>query len=361
VKQRGWGPADLAGEALANLAARPWTALLAFLLTVGLCLAASSAELFEAKSISVTSSRLIAEGYTTLKVTPAQPDAGIPAASCAALEGQDGVVAAGGVGTPEAVETASNPGDGFAEAPSVGDITAVLTGIAAPPSRTTGLVISSDLASELGVAVGSHLDIAGVTAPIGVVAPLGARDEFLGRIVLDPVAPVGQIVACYVQFAPADFDEGVNAVSAVFSSSPNLTYEALVPHGAGTVDPASSFADRESQYGWEMAGAVLGLILFLLARQRRHEMAVYLITGATRAEVALLVLIESEIILFLGLVSAALWCAVAARGIATTWEVFRLGEIAAVRAGLLAACLLPLALIWLLRADLTKTLRERNS
>ena len=81
----------------------------------------------------------------------------------------------------------------------------------------------------------------------------------------------------------------------------------------------------------------------------------------TRAEVGLITALEHLLLLWLGVGSAALWCGAAARGAGATWSELRLGEVATVRAGLLAACMLPLALAWLMRTDLTRSLRERSS
>ena len=115
--------------------------------------------------------------------------------------------------------------------------------------------------------------------PTGGEAPSGLRDQLLGRIVRDPTVPAGRGDAGDVQEASGDVTVGANALAALYAATRNLTYQPLVLHGRATVNPASEPADRQGQYPWVVAGSILGLLLVMRARQRRHELAVYVLAG----------------------------------------------------------------------------------
>ncbi len=354
----GWNGEALVREAFKNLGAQAGRTLILFAIALGGLLSVSLGELYAARGVENTTRSLIAEGYTTVKVIA---DSGVPARDCARLQDQQGVVAAGGVGTVSTVYAGSSPGFGFLEAPSTGNVAGVLTGEAAPPVGRPGLLLSTDLAQQLGVTSGSYLNIGGNPQRVAGIYPLGQRDQLLGRIALVPSAPTGVLQACYVQFMAGDYLAGANALTGAFRGLANVTIEGLIPRGPGATDPASSWSERTSFYVWLAAGLVLGAVGLLIARSRRHELSVYVLTGSWRSEVAAMYLCEIQLLLGFAALSSIAWTSFFAVLSHAGWESFHAALVGLSRTMLLAAVMTPLGAVPLFKRDLARLLRERTS
>jgi hypothetical protein len=354
----GWNGQALVSEASKNLAAQPGRTVILLAIALGGLLSVSLAELYTATGVENRNRSLIAQGYTTVKVV-ADPG-GIPARDCARLQGQQGVLAAGGVGTVSTVFAGSSPGLGFWEARSAGNVVGALTGIVhhgGPP----GLFLSTELASQLGVRAGSYLNIGGRPERVAGVFPFGQRDGLLGRIVLIPSAPAGRLQACYVQFAAGDYNAGATALSGVFGGLTNVTIEGLLPRGPGATSPATSWNRRSTRFGWLAAGLVLAAVGLLTARSRYHELSVYVLTGSWRSEVAAMYLCEAALILGLAAISSIAWTSFLTVLVHAGWEPFHAALVGLSRTMLVAAAMTPLGLVPLFRRDLARLLRERAS
>ncbi len=355
----GWSGFALVGEACRNLAARPARFLILLVITVAVLLSVALGELYTARRVETASAELIAEGYTTVKVMN-DPD-GIPARDCARLEGQQGIVAAGGVGNVTTTIAGSSPGLSFWEASSVGNVVGVLTGHGNKASSQPGILLSNELAEQLGVGVGSHLDIGGTLLGVAGIFPFGERDQLLGRIALIPSAPTGTLHACYVQFTSGNYLAGATALTGAFEGLQNLTVGGLVARGPGASSPASSWKNRSSRWGWLTAGLILGAVELLAARSRYHELSVYVVTGSWRSEVAIIYLSESELLLALATLFTIAWTAFLAVMAHAGWGPFHAALIGMSRAMVLAAATTPLGLIPLFRRNLGRLLLERSS
>ncbi|MGA9760978.1 MAG: hypothetical protein WBQ14_00950 [Gaiellaceae bacterium] len=353
----GWNGEALIREAFKNLAAQPGRTVILLAIALGGLLSVSLGELYAARGVEITNRSLIARGYTTVKVVA---DNGIPAKDCARLQGQQGVLAAGGVGTVSTVFAGSSPGLSFWEARSTGNVIGALTGTTTPTARP-GLFLSTDLAEQLGVRVGSFLNIGGKPQRVVGIFPLGQRDELLGRIALIPSAPTGMLQACYVQFAAGDYTAGANALTGAFGGRANVTIEGLIARGPSTTSPATSWNERSSRFGWLAAGIVLGAVGLLTARSRYHELSVYVLTGSWRSEVAVMYLCEIELVLGFAVLSSIAWTAFFTVLLHAGWEPFHAGLVGLSRTMLLAAAMAPLGIVPLFRRDLARLLRERAS
>lgn len=354
-----WRPGELLAEILANLQARPLQSVAATLLVAAVLVGVGLSELSSATSIDTMASGLVASGSTTARIATTS-GAALPAAACARLEGQRGVVAAGGIGAATTVEAASSPSLGFPEAPAVGNLVGALSGQSSAPAGA-GLVLSDELASQLGVVPGSYLEIEGRAVRVAAVAALGARDPFFGRLALVPSAPVGTVQACYVQVSTGDYASALSSLLGAFPGVSGLTISTVLPPTPGVPTPATDWADRLSRFAWVAGGAVLGALLLLASRARRHELAVYVVTGTRRTTVALLRLGEIDLVVSAGAVVALAWLGLFAVLGHGGWAPARAALVAVARATLLAVATAPLGLAWMTRRDLLTLVKERTS
>lgn len=354
-----WHPSELVREILANLAARPLQSVGAALLAAAVLVGVGLSELSSATSIDATAAGLVASGSTTARIATTT-GAALPAAACARLDGQHGIVAAGGIGAATTVEAASSPSLGFPEAAAVGNLVGALSGgSSAPPGA--GLVLSDELASQLGVVPGSYLDIRGRAVRVAAVAALGARDPFFGRLALAPSAPVGTVQACYVQVATGEYASALPSLLGAFPGVSGLTISTVLPTTPGVPTPAADWAGRLSRFAWVAGGVVLGAVFLLASRARHHELAVYVVTGTRRTTVALLRLGEIDLVVSAGAVVALAWLGLFAVLGHGGWAPARAALVAVTRAALLAVATAPLGLAWMARRDLLTLLKERTS
>ena len=103
-----WHPSELVREILANLAARPLQSVGAALLAAAVLVGVRLSELSSATSIDALAAGLVASGSTTARIATTT-GAALPAAACARLDGQHGIVAAGGIGAATAATRTARP------------------------------------------------------------------------------------------------------------------------------------------------------------------------------------------------------------------------------------------------------------
>jgi len=291
-------------EAWRNTAARPARFSLLALVMFLVCMALALVESITSHNIDSATAAAIAAGATTIKIT-GDPTTPITARSCAGLDNQAGIVAAGGIDNVHKVYAATSPGLAFTMADSTGDLVGTLTG---HPSaqNPAGLVIPSQIAQELGSVPGGVLSIGGSVFSVASIQPLDQRDQTLGRTVLSQVAPTGTVSACYVQFGVGAFSQGMTLVQQYFTGIKGLNVAILDANGPLT-DPDSLWTHRTTQYGWVVAGLILAVFFVFAARSRRPEHAVYLIVGSPRAPVAMLFLAEQAIVVATATLATFAW------------------------------------------------------
>ena len=355
-----WHGLTLTGEALRNLTSRPSRAVAMFLLMLILFTFAGALDLSTAESVKSRVRSLRAQGSTTVRVSAQGEAQGVSAAACNRLNGQVGVVAAGGVGTTTTMFASSSPGLGFLVADSVGDIASAL---GAPETAVTrpGLLVSVDLAGDLGVTAGSNLVVNGRTDSVARVADLGSRDQTMGRIALIPVAPTSMVASCYVQFSDGAFASGLNTISQEFPSTSSLQITTVYPSPSGAAGPAETWSDRTTRFAWAAIGLIAGAAYLMVSKSRRHEYAVYLLSGGERSAVAALCLVEAQFLALPALLVAGVWLAFIARVTDGALEAFRAGLVPMAETYLVALAAAPIGCIWLLRSNLTTVLKERIS
>lgn len=120
-----WRGPVLVGEAWRNVATRPLQSALVGLLTLAIFVAPALSDVRTATALERTNRQLIAAGATSVEVTSGSGGL-LPAADCERLNGQDGVVAAGGLTSASVEYASSSPALGFGVAHSVGDVVAAV-------------------------------------------------------------------------------------------------------------------------------------------------------------------------------------------------------------------------------------------
>ncbi len=359
----GWRPLLLWREGLSNLSARRLQSLVIVALIGAFLLGVAASDTLTAASVQHQETALVGQGLTTVEVLPPPNSqggsSGIPAVDCARLNGQVGILAAGGVASQNNVYSSSSPALGFAMANSVGNVAGALAG-----QRQTadgGLLLSSFLANELGVETGDYLKINGQIEKVAQVAPLGQRIQEFGRIALNPIAPAGSVTGCYVQFKPGLAKAVVADILGAFPNQSRLEVGQLVTSGSGGLSPAAQWKSRPTTYLWLAVGLLLGAIMALWSRIRRNELAVYLLTGSRRLEVALIRLVEIYSVAVGGLAIALAWAALIAFLSHGGWPAARAGLVSLAKAFSLVLALAPLGLAWLLRRDTATLLKQRTN
>jgi putative ABC transport system permease protein len=308
---------------------------------------------------------LVAQGYTTIRVSDqaGTSTGGISSSICSRFSGLPGVVATGGVSAPIESSASTDPGDTFSIAYYVGDAPFVLAGTSTlNTTSTVGAVVSQQLASELGVTVGSRIVLRGVGATnVAQVANLGLRDEDMGRTILLPTAPIAPVGSCYIQFTTSGYSAGLQTVNLLFDTVPSVSITPLVPHLSSTSDPSQAWKSRSSRFLWMVMGACLGAVLGINISSRKHELALLLITGSSRSEVGVLALLTSLFVASLGVITAALWLGAGDLLLSGDLPSYRIGLTSVVETLMLALAIMPTGLVWLLRYDQGRLLRERVS
>ncbi|MDR1999175.1 MAG: hypothetical protein LBQ06_04435 [Frankiaceae bacterium] len=363
VAEPGWSSGAFLGEARRTLTSRPFSFLVVVLILVGAGLGAGALDMTawrDAHNLQVTQESL---GSLVIRISAGDDSATVSAAACLQLGASTGVRAAGGVGAGTLMHTSTSPGLGFRVLPAVGQVARVLagTGAAAVPAGP-GVVIADDLASQMGLAAGSWAVIDGALTTVAAVLPLGRRDPRMGRVALSPGAPAAGLTACYVEFADAYAMQALaGQLPGLFAATANLQLKRMFATGTGIPDPQRLWSARPARYLYLPLGIGAALIYLLVVRARRNEHAIYLVTGASRPEAALMILICGHALVLASLGISAAWLALLAR----LWQVpgygLQLGLLAAARAHLVALAALPLSIGWLARANLHRLLRERTS
>lgn len=216
-------------------------------------------------------------------------DGSVDAAACAAVGRLDGVSAASAVsvrqarlaGRPEHVQTVLLATPGLEQ----------MVGL---PALAAGQVLVSQVVADRwawGPATAVQL-VPGSTGPaewdvpadplaVGSVADLTRFGDAASSAIVVPAAATGTVDECLVQAVPAAFDEVAAAVPALLGDGADTAVDVrrLVDAGAFGPDAAADFADRPTRGAGLAAGAVVGVLLALVAWTRRQRSALYATLG----------------------------------------------------------------------------------
>ncbi|WP_425955267.1 hypothetical protein [Xylanimonas sp. McL0601] len=354
-----WSPTGLLGEVARTILARPLQYLVVTLVIAGVGLAAGGLDMIAWRDAAALRTVQESAGSLVIRATARDGSSTIDAAACLALDRSSGVAAAGGIGASRLVHAATSPGLGFRVLPAAGNITQALTGASAAPSGP-GLIVADAVAEQVGLRAGSLTSIDGTVTPVVAVAPLGQRDQELGRIALTLTTSPRTLTACYVAFTDEHALRTLsNLLPATFAATgDNLTLTRMFATGDGIPDPSTLWDTRPARYLYLAAGTLAVLILTITVRAQRHEYAIYLITGTTRAGVAGHVLVAGHAIVLTALAITIAWLTLLGHLGHVPAHGIQLGIAAAVRTTITATALLPLTLAWLAHANIHRLLRE---
>ncbi len=224
-----------------------------------------------------------------LLVAQAQGEGGVDAAACVALGGLTGVRAAFAATTsPGAATLAGRP---ESSQTVVVATERVLDLFGNPPLAAHQVLASHTIADRWQWERGSLLrliphDSAEVRAPGGIlevagVVDLGLLEEGASTGVLTLGAATGQASACFVRIEPQYRDDLRAAIPAALGEAAGTAINVAdrLPAGALAQDPAAAFDTRITRWAGAAAGAVVGLLLGVVAWTRRGRSALYASLG----------------------------------------------------------------------------------
>jgi hypothetical protein len=355
-----WRLASLLREALLNLRANGARTAFVLLAAVAVPGALAFLELRQADDLrSFERSLMAAGGY----VAVASGQGGLPASRCAALNGQPGVVAAGGVRAHGQATFAAQPGVLFQSA----SVTAATLRAWAPdfrPATSDGdvLVLGRSAADELGVRTGLTLAEAGQAPATVEVADTALRNPQAGRWVLDVVPATGRVDECWVEFEPAAYNAGMDALAAELTDgSTEAVVRPYLRQGEFARNPAQELHDRPQRLGWVVAAALLTGIFVLAAWFRRGELGLYMALGTPRRALVLAFAAEAWLLCATGWALAMLWAAALARvaGYELTASSVALAAWTSASCALLTMAIVPLVSPLVARGSLAALLKDR--
>ena len=355
-----WRIASLIREALINLAANPMRAGFLFLVSAAMFGSLAFLELRQASDLLGFERSLIAAGGY---VAVASGQGGLPAARCAALQVEPGVVAAGGVRAHGQVTFATQPGVLFQSA-------SVTEGIlrtwdpAWPPLANAGssLVLGRAAADELGVRDGLVIAEAGDAPATVSVIDTNRRNAQAARWVLDVVPADGLVDECWVQFEPQAFEAGSAALAAELTvGSTEAVVRPYLRQGEFARNPAEELRDRPQRLGWAVVAALVAAVFVLAAWFRRAELGLYLALGSPRRALFVAFAAEAWVICALGWGISLLWAVALARAFdyTVTAGALRLALLTSASCALAVIAVAPVLCTFVTRGNVASLLKDR--
>ena len=278
-------------EAVANLLATPYRfALLAVVLATTM----SYVGLREAATVHDLAGQAVQlrlDGRGIVVVTGRS--SAVPGAACERLSGFRGVRAAGVLHADGQVVVPTNPQSAYDSFTASSGMAHLLT----IRATTTPVVVGGAMARELGLADGASLRTAGAVRPVAVLRELGARTELVDRGVVTLVPAASVAGSCYVELESGGADAAATWLPAVLGMPRDQLLVTPLLAGASAEElpgpaPDSLYRDRASRYDWLVLPLVPLMVWLLLTRSRRTELALYSLSGARPAQVALVLWLE---------------------------------------------------------------------
>lgn len=355
-----WRTRSLVREALVNLRAN--AARTAFVLVAAAVVFGSLAfvELRQASDLLSFERSLIASGGYVAVVSG---QGGVPAARCAALEGQAGVVSAGGVRAHGQTTFATQPGVLFQSA-------SVTEGILrtwdphwqAHANDGPTLVLGRAAASELGVRSGLVIAEADESPATVQVADTDLRNAQSGRWVLDVVPASGRVDECWVEFEPSAYEAGLASLPAQLTDgSTEAVARPYLRQGEFARNPAQELRDRPQRFGWVVVAALLAGIFVLAAWFRRTEVGLYIALGTPRRALVVGFATEAWVICASAWLLSLLWAVALARvfDYTVTAGALRLAIVTSASCALAVVAAAPLLCPLVARGSIAALLKDR--
>ena len=319
-------------EALANLLATPYRFALVAVVLATTVAYAGSREASAVHELDIRAMQLRVAGSDVVVATGR--DGGVPAAACERLGSLGGVRSAGALRSDGQVVIPTNPQstyDTFTASPGMAHVLTVR-------AATGSVLVGGAMARELGLVSRSGLDLSGVVRRVTVLPETSARSQLVDRgvVTLAPAA-ASWSGSCYVELQDGGADSAAAWLPAELAMPRGqLVVSPLLSGGSGAgvpggASPENDFRHRADRYDWLLLPLVPLTVWLLLVRSRRTELALYSLSGARPAHVALLLWLEALAVAVVGAVVALAAVAVGAHGDG-------LAGTAGVRAGALSLC-----------------------
>ncbi|MBI2766364.1 MAG: hypothetical protein HYX53_10705 [Chloroflexi bacterium] len=289
----------------------------------------------------------------------------ISMATCAALNGRAGVVAAGGIRVTGTKASATSPGTLFQSA----SVTSATLRVWDPGvsvdivGSANSFVAGVGLAKELGLRRGGYLAPAGEPpAVVAAIVELSARNGTAQRWLFSVAPPVGKADECWIEFTKDSFEPGLASVAAAFADgSQDPIARPYLRRDQFTRNPKTEFAERPQRFGWLAVGCIALAIGALVAWFRKAEIALYLAVGTSRVELAMLFYLEAMLTMAAAWLVGMLWTFALER--VFHHPLPRDGVLLALRSAssgtLLAILAAPLASYLLARSNVAAMLKDR--
>lgn len=357
-----WRFGSLWREALANLRSNAIRSAVLGVVTAAMLGGLAFLELRDTAELRAFSERFRQSGgYVAI----ATAEGGISASRCAALDGRDGIIAAGAVRSRGQVTFATAPGVLFQSVElTPGTLRAWAPRSDVPLAETAGaLLVGPALASELGVREGFVIHTEdGVAATIASVLDTGTRNPQSARWAIEVVPPGGTANDCWVEFEPGAYTGGLEMLAAYFTTGDReAAVRPYTRQDEFSRNPQEELERRPQKSGWPLASVLIAGVAWLGAWFRRAELGLYLALGTPRRLVFALQAFESWAITAVALVAGTLWAAAIHGWIETDvhFDSLRLAGWTPLQAALLAGILAPIGAAIMARGSVASLLKDR--
>ncbi len=305
---RGWRLGSLLVEAWSNLVSG-WPRTLALALIVaGVAAGLTASELTTLRRIVLFERGFVSAGGNVVIATNERR---IPADRCSLLVARPDVVAAGGVQVAGPSEVNVAPGTLFQTALMTSGVAAVWDPRQARTSEalSRGIAVGSAAASELGVAPGAYLGMgSGRPQRVGVVLDVAERNPQAARWILFPVAPIGMVDQCWVEFVSGVGETGVALLEHLFADTGReLVVRPWIKLDEFARSPIEELRTRPQSRAWLPVGTVLALLFWLALWSRRSELGLYRALGMKRVEMLVHIQAEAVLVVVIGGMLGVVW------------------------------------------------------
>lgn len=287
-------------EAWATILARPWRFVLAVLAFAVLMIASALPEALAVGRAQQDYDANVRDGGSVIIVKA--KDGTLDALSCLALGRASSVHAAGaiyGIGTTQISHSA---GTSY----RIASVSPQFPEVVDPAVRpTTGLIVGADLQKETSVRNGSALVFNDGREGIvdGTLTESG-RTSTMGRWIMATVSVQSQAEECWIDAKPESLDMLRRAMPSLFPDENELELSSSIRPTFDSV--VQQLKERPTAWSWVLGALLAFAASSFLLWTRRHELALYLVTGFSRSSVIAISVIELSLTAFLAIVISTL-------------------------------------------------------